>query len=200
MGTWKEVIPKNKSLNEKKFRELIIYLAKRSQGDIYFGATKLNKLLFYCDFSSYRMYGKSITGSMYQKLQWGPAPRYLKPIQEKMIADGDIDIQHISFGNGIKQARAVALRDPDISRFSKEEIALIEDVIDRFRMKNASEVSLLSPEFIGWKVVEFNSDIPYCLSLVGDREPSAYEIKYGNSLIDLAKRELSKYISFHARP
>ena len=33
-----------------KFRELILYIAQESEGDPNFGATKLNKILFFCDF------------------------------------------------------------------------------------------------------------------------------------------------------
>ena len=51
-----------------KLRELILYLARESEGDDYFGVVKLNKLLFYIDFEAYRRFGKSVTEQEYQAL------------------------------------------------------------------------------------------------------------------------------------
>src|SRR4051794_11181803 len=78
--------------DDRKFRELVLYLAERSEGDKHFGATKLNKLLFYADFVYYLYFGNSITGHTYQKLEHGPAPRALKPIVAAMEGDGDAKV------------------------------------------------------------------------------------------------------------
>ena len=43
--------------NEGKFRELILYVARRSEDDKYFGAVKLNKILYFSDFNAYRELG-----------------------------------------------------------------------------------------------------------------------------------------------
>lgn len=43
--------------DDRKMKELILYLASRSEEDPRFSATKLNKLLFYCDFTAYRRLG-----------------------------------------------------------------------------------------------------------------------------------------------
>lgn len=67
--------------DDRKRRELILYLASRSEEDPRFSSTKLNKLLFYCDFTAYRQLGQSITGHGYQKLQFGPAPKAMLPIR-----------------------------------------------------------------------------------------------------------------------
>jgi hypothetical protein len=45
----------------KKLQELILYVAKMSEGDPAFGAIKLNKLLFYSDFRAFLDARKSIT-------------------------------------------------------------------------------------------------------------------------------------------
>jgi hypothetical protein len=76
--------------DDSKFRELILLIARESEGDPRFGSIKLNKLLFYADFVAYQHLGKPITGQEYFALPQGPAPRYMVPIREKMEADGDI--------------------------------------------------------------------------------------------------------------
>ena len=50
----------------KKFCELVLYIAKRSEDDPRFCAVKLNKIMYYSDFGAYRRLGQSITGANYQ--------------------------------------------------------------------------------------------------------------------------------------
>lgn len=66
-------------------KELIVYIANKLALHPKFGATKLNKILFYSDFIAYAKLGKSITGEKYQKLPLGPAPKYLLPVRKKWI-------------------------------------------------------------------------------------------------------------------
>ena len=89
------------SFQDQKFKELILYLAKRSMDDAYFGATKLNKLLFFSDFLAYGQLGSPITGASYQRLKCGPAPREMLPMQRAMKAEGSAivkrrDLRHRS--------------------------------------------------------------------------------------------------------
>src|SRR5687767_11846412 len=74
--------------NQAKFDELVLYVALRSADDSTYGATKLNKILFYSDFFFYAKCGESITGAEYQKLERGPAPRQMKPAEARLVASG----------------------------------------------------------------------------------------------------------------
>ncbi len=167
---------------DTKFRELVLYLAAKSESDPAYGATKLNKLLFFCDFLSYRTMGRSITGSRYQKLDFGPAPKRLLPVQQEMLEAGDCAIQRRDYF-GRKQQRLLALRDPDLSCFSGEEVALIDRVVEELRGNSASEVSQLSHRFIGWQAAAMGEDIPYETVFVGSpRALTEAEIRYGQEL------------------
>jgi hypothetical protein len=90
-GTGRPVVTKSRSAqtDDRKMTELILYLASRSEEDPRFSATKLNKLLFYCDFTAYRHLGQSITGHSYQKRPFGPVSKAMLPILEQMKRDGD---------------------------------------------------------------------------------------------------------------
>src|SRR5437763_14359378 len=83
----KAKVPKE---NEQKFRELLLYISGKCATDPKFGATKLDKILFYSDFFAYANLGKPITGFAYQKLPTGPAARRLLPATKKMIRAGAI--------------------------------------------------------------------------------------------------------------
>jgi hypothetical protein len=148
------------TFDQDKLRELIVHIAWQSQDDSTFGAVKLNKILYYADFYAYRKLGASITGAEYQKLPEGPAPRRLLPARASLIEDGSIRIEFVPRFNYVQQ-RIVPLRKPDLSRFSAEELRIVDEVIEALRGKSAREVSHMSHEELGWQVVEDYQTIPY---------------------------------------
>lgn len=144
----------------RRFEELILLVARRCERDSTFGATKLNKLLFFADFAAYRKLGRSLTGADYQKLEHGPAPKQLLPTREALLERGELfPITRDYFGK--EQKRLIAGREPDVSGFSGEEIALVDEIIDRLRDLDAAAVTQLSHAFIGWRAVEYGDVIPY---------------------------------------
>jgi len=172
--------------NEQKFRELILFISQRSEGDDTFGATKLNKLLFYADFLAYLEFGKPITGQTYQKLPWGPAPRHLIPTLEKMERDGEV-VQATRKHFGRPQRRTIAMRSANLSRFTAEEVELVTTVIEHFSNTNAKEISGLSHLFIGWQAAEEGEEIPYQTVLIRKPELNATAIKRAKQLARKAK-------------
>ncbi len=176
--------------SEKKFRELILLICARSQGDKKFGATKLNKLLFYSDFCAYLSFDKPITGQQYFKLPNGPAPRRLKPIVAKMQEAEELAYQETEF-HGHLQKKPIALRQPDVSVFTPQEIDLVHNMIKKYWNYTASEISDKSHLFLGWKVAREQEEIPYSTALVGNRKPTIEEQAYGLELAPLARRCLA---------
>lgn len=176
--------------DDKKLAELILLISERSQGDPRFGAVKLNKLLFYCDFSAYLTFGSAITGQEYFALKNGPAPKKLLPVTEKLIDKGDFAFQEIK-RFGYSQKKPIALRSPDVSVFTVQQLNLIDHVLQKHRLKNATQISDESHLFLGWKVAGEKETIPYETALVGTREPTAEECQYGLELESLARRRLN---------
>jgi Protein of unknown function (DUF4065) len=164
--------------NDEKFRELLLLLAERSEHDPRFGAIKLNKLLFYCDFLAYQRLGSPITGHEYFALNQGPAPRYGTRIRQAMIAAGEIAEQKKETVAGL-QTRTVALRPPNYRVFSSEEIALVTQVLQDCRASSGSELSERSHKFAGWLLAKEKERIPYSVALVGNRPPTHDEIQRG---------------------
>jgi hypothetical protein len=151
----------------EKFRELILYIAQASEGDSTFGAIKLNKILFFCDFLAYRAYGKSITEQRYFKLPYGPAPRALVPVVTELLEEGVcIKVRREHFG--FPQETIIVKRDANLDVFRAAEIALTDFVLRELRGNNASEVSDLSHQFIGWQIAGDKADIPYETIFLGD--------------------------------
>lgn len=178
--------------NEEKFRELVLFIADRSENDPRFGAIKLNKLLFYCDFLAYLRLGQSITGQEYFALQQGPAPKYGERIRKQMEAAREIAVKKRETEAGI-QFRTVALRPPNPKVFSSEEIALVTQVLQEYRASSGSELSERSHKFAGWSLAKEKETIPYAVALVGNRLPTHDEIQYGIRLQPQAEACLAEH-------
>jgi Protein of unknown function (DUF4065) len=165
-----------------RFRELILYVARETESDPRCGKTKLYKILFYADFWAFSKLGHSITGEEYQKLKNGPAPRQALPVLNAMIHD-----RHCAWAErdyfGKRQQKLLALREPNLSQFSGEEIAIVQDVIRILWSLDASAVSDLSHRFMGWQLAEEGETIPYSTVALGaPRPPTLQEIEYGRQL------------------
>jgi len=147
-------------MKEDKFKELILYVAQKCANHEKYGKTKLNKILFFSDFITYAKRGESITGADYFKLPKGPAPRQMKPILKELIDSGDIVLVPRRIFTHT-QERPTALREPNLSVFSGDEIAIVDEVIEILRDKLAEEVSDLSHYYLGWQLVNERESIPY---------------------------------------
>jgi hypothetical protein len=176
--------------DDEKLRELILYVSTLSKDDDNFGATKLNKLLFYADFLAYQRFGKSVTGQEYQALPQGPAPRHLKPVIERMQRLGDLRIEEHGRYK-FRRKQPVAIRMADLSKFREEEVILAHEVIQRFWTLNATQISDESHFFLGWKLAKEGETIPYSVILIGNRKPTESERRKGRALQKLAKEALA---------
>lgn len=149
------------SFNARKFKELVVHLAERSADDPEFGSTKLNKLLYFCDFEAYRQLGHSITGARYQKLEWGPAAKEFLPLQDEMLRDGMIGIEqqprHL-----LTRRVTVPLIEPNLDVFGPEELALIDRMIAELRPLTGRAASDYSHEqSAGWQLAAEGEEISY---------------------------------------
>lgn len=142
-----------------RLRELILYISEKCLEDPTFGATKLNKLLFFADFISYQLRGIPVTGVKYMRLRQGPVPKYMIPIRQEMEKNQEIVLKKHKFYN-YEQHRVIALRDPDLSLFSPYDIAFVDEIIREFWGKTGTETSELSHSIL-WKIAREKEDIPY---------------------------------------
>lgn len=148
--------------NPEKFRQLLLYVAKKSEEDPFFGAVKLNKILYFSDFNAYRRRGHSITGAEYQRLPEGPAPRKLLPERQALLDKGAIEIVERPFFNHVQQRIVVTAKELDVPLLSAEERQIVDEVIDvALAGKNGREASLESHAEIGWQLFANGDSIPY---------------------------------------
>jgi hypothetical protein len=162
-------------------RELILYVVQRSQDDLQMGATKLNKVLFRCDFGAYLHLGEAITGHPYFKLKNGPAPRHLVDIRQGMVADGLVRIAKIEVGADKPMDRWEALRSPDLSSFTREQLAFVDGVIEAMSDQTGTRAADDTHLMVGWRLASIKQDIPYETAFLADRA-SPSDINRGRQL------------------
>lgn len=175
----------NIEFDERKFKELILYIAERSEDDPWFGATKLNKILFYSDFIAYGVLGEPITGAEYQKLAHGPAPTRLLPIRKEMMDAGELAIRRERVMK-FTQKRPTALREADVSVFSAAEIEVVDDLIRLFRERSAGEVSKISHGEVCWQLAGVKEKIPYEAIFLSRRQPEERHITRAREIAGVA--------------
>ena len=56
--------------------------------------------------------------------------------------------------------------------FTRDELALVDEVINQLRPLTSKQVSDLSHQELGWQMVDLREDIPYRTALVSDDTPS----------------------------
>jgi hypothetical protein len=162
------------SFDRRKFEELILYIAEASESDPRFGATKLNKILYFSDFKAFGILGESITGATYQRLDRGPAPRELLPTLRKMVDAGEIERVERRYFN-LPQKAIQGRRHADPGVFSDAERRIVDDVVEELKHLNASQVSALSHLEAGWRIARDREDIPYETVFISNRRPTPRE-------------------------
>ncbi len=135
------------SCSFKKVEQVVFEIISHV-GSVY--ETKLNKLLFYVDFLSYKRHGVGVTGLTYQAIQYGPVPNQYATLYNNTST---IEPSTIFFDNGnvgvrynTKQ-RALANEE---GLLSEQEINIITHIANLFKNSTAQEISNISHEEKAW--------------------------------------------------
>lgn len=151
---------------DQKLPELIVYVAARAHDDLSMGSMKLNKVLFHAETRAYLRLGAPISGHPYMKRELGPAPKDLRPMRAYLVRNDAIKVLSEDVGAPTARDRIVALRAPDTTLFSPEELAIVDEVIEELRPLTGTAVSDDSHKLPGWRAAGMNKEIPYATAFV----------------------------------
>jgi hypothetical protein len=179
------------SFDKAKFRALVHYVCHKCHDPSILGATKLNKVLWYSDVIAYMDSGGSITNESYVKQQFGPVPKHILLTIRDLESRGNIVVRDAEYFRKVKK-EYVSLKRPDISKFSANEISLVDAVIDVVcRNHTASSISAASHDYI-WHIADIGEELPYATAFVSEfGDIGADDMKW-------AKKEISKIIEMKA--
>lgn len=153
---------------QDRLRELVLYVSSRALDMPRWGKTKLNKILWDADFSSFLERGSPVSGRPYQKLKAGPAPIEMPFILAEMENDGLIDIEMVRAGDRVEH-RIVAKVEASTRFFSPDDLHYVDRSIRRFWELTAAEASGES-HGVAWKTREELDPLPYESAILSDEE------------------------------
>ena len=128
--------------------------------------TKMNKVLFYIDFLSYRERGMAISGLAYQAMEFGPVPQRW----DRVYSAFDNVEQREKLLQGQECLSLLANGTADMSGFSAGEMAVIDKVCELMKKMTSRDASQMSHKEPMWNAhVEKQDLIPFseAFSLVG---------------------------------
>lgn len=149
-------------LNERLYKNAVLYFIKYCNNK-YFHQTKLNKLLYYLDFITYRNTGKSFTGDIYIHQQFGPIPASVDKILTDLKSSGAISTEEVPYKDG----ELISFDISDSSKFtenvfSDDQKVLLKQICDEFGSwpteKIVAQTHLEAPWFYSkpYEVVDYN--------------------------------------------
>ena len=127
-----------------RLKNLLLYILEK-MGDTF--QTKMNKVLFYIDFLSYRERGMAISGLAYNAIDFGPVPQRWDRVystfdevvpQSKLVVDQEC-------------VELTAASEADMSCFTDQELELIDMVCAKMKTLSAHDISKLSHSEPAWK-------------------------------------------------
>lgn len=149
-----------------KLAELAVYVAERCSAHQLFGKVKLNKILFHADMFAYLETGETLSEATYTKKQFGPVPEGMEDLLSRLQDEGRITVEARQMPDGKTQQRVRALKGPNLTAFTYEQLHYIERALDRIKPLTANEISELTHLMPGWSAARMGEVIPMEASLV----------------------------------
>lgn len=169
-----------------KVKELILFVAKRSEEDPYFGGVKLNKILFWADVQAFRERNQSVTRMRYRRLPHGPAPTALIPALKQLEDEGACHEEQRRLGS-LTQKRVVPDREPDLSSIEEWELAYVEAAIRDLWSRTATSARDWSHEFPAYELTREGDYIPMKRMLLRKvRRLTDAEVEFGRRVFEEA--------------
>ena len=130
-------------LSLNRLKHIMLYILNRCD-DVW--CTKMNKLLFYIDFLSYRERGMAMTGLSYRAIDFGPVPERwdrvyseFSEVQQEFCQVGDFVGSVLNTSEGA-----------DVSLFTDEELKVLDTVCTHFGSMSSREISRISHDEEAW--------------------------------------------------
>jgi uncharacterized phage-associated protein len=158
----------------KKLRLLTLCIAERAPD---LGVTKLEKLMYLCDFEAIRALGKSISSDTYKNFQWGPVPKHFKVAFNELVAEGSLTSTEKNIGPGITFNEIKPKDTCPQDAFSESEWQVIKRVLDQYGHLPGKTLVKMTHEQLPWQLTKRNEEIPDFLAYYVDyQKPTPQEL------------------------
>lgn len=150
-------VPQN---NLEKFKQVLLYILTKVGSKPNIGETAIYKLLYFIDFDYYEKYEEQLIGAKYIRNNYGPTPVHFKKVVEEMIENNQLEEVCSKFFE-YPQRKYLPKVSPDLSKLNGQEIAHIDDVLNRLSDKTAKELSNYSHTDNPWMVKKQGEVLDY---------------------------------------
>jgi len=142
-----------------KLRAGVLYTISHCDPDK-LGAVKLHKVLYFTDMLHYLRVGTPAIGATYRKSRFGPTCDELSPLLSQLVAEGAIEIRESEYF-GYPKKEYDAKEAPQVEHLSREEVTLLEDVIEFVCNDNTAKTISEFSHNRAWERAEFGDTLPY---------------------------------------
>lgn len=169
------------AFDREKFKQLVHYVVWRAGKRDWFGATKLNKVLWFADARRYVESGRSITGATYIREKHGPVPKAMMPVRAELEGEGAIRVTRLP-----EMTRIIALVPPDTSRLSPEELKHADWWINHIDQDHTADSISDESHDYSWEIARMGEEIPmHAIFANRIRDPNDSEMEWAK---DAARR------------
>ncbi len=160
--------------NADKFKRAIHYIVWKAGNRKGFGATKLNKVLWFADARVYVLHRRHMTGATYIREKYGPVPKQMMPARSALEKARIIEIWKDD-----KQTKFRTKTKPDMSIFDSDELKALDFWIDEIDKEHtATSISDKTHDY-GWDIAVMGEEIPlYAILAERARHPRGEELEW----------------------
>jgi transcriptional regulator with XRE-family HTH domain len=127
--------------------------------------TKLAKLLYLADFTSFYRYLEPMSGVKYRRLEYGPVADVFFSLTDDLNQTGKVNITPV----GPAQVISPTTRESqDFGLLSETELRLIKEICEQWKDKRTEEIVNFTHEQKPWKMCRDGEFIPYELIIQED--------------------------------
>jgi transcriptional regulator with XRE-family HTH domain len=139
-----------------KLAQMVMYFSEKVEPTV----TKMNKLLFYADFSHYKLTGVSISGTRYIAHNYGPVPDRFRTIFDYLVNNDYIKAESFQYegyvGENFVKSDQKSL---DRNLLEPTELKVLDEISQKFMHLTATKTMDLSHEEDAWINNEKKKDL-----------------------------------------
>ena len=130
-------------LSLSRLKNIMLYILNRCD-EVW--CTKMNKLLFYTDFMSYRERGMAMTGLSYRAIDFGPVPERW----DRVYSEFPEVRQELRQVGDFVGSVLIASEEPDYTMFTDAELKVLDTICTHFSKMSSREISRISHDEDAW--------------------------------------------------
>lgn len=130
-------------LSLNRLKNIMLYILNKCD-DVW--CTKMNKLLFYTDFLSYRERGMAMTGLSYRAIDFGPVPERW----DRVYSEFHEVRQELRQVGDFVGSVLIASEESDYSMFTDAELKVLDAICTHFSKMSSREISRISHDEDAW--------------------------------------------------